>query len=398
MRHFTPCLGVLAVLVAVTHATAAHAQGPGRLPPPPPPPLDPYTGAPLPPQPPPPAPAPAPAPAFTPAPPYTPAPAYAPAPAPTDAPASDDRTLSGHTFIFPILQQGAFNTTHFGVREGFVFVSVPQVPLGSATYNINASGLIQNFDLGVKILPWLGGYGTLTGQLTTGVDVDSLVILGGAFSFSGEGGGVVRVLRLEETGTQVVVRVFAGGGSGRNVGVLPLVQNIINGNATLNDVLTGAVGKYVLTPTSNFTFGASVHGAQAVGPFVGFQAALEGRSTRDTQSPFDPNSNAYVDQSTTTNTFRGSLSADVDGNPAGFPLGAMLEYQAEVDSASGATTTSHFIAGGVYYTGRRNLLLGLGAATQLAIQPILGVDANGNSVASGTPSQYYGQFVLRYVW
>jgi hypothetical protein len=315
-----------------------------------------------------------------------------------------DRTLKGHTFIYPILQEGAFNTTHFGIRQGAAIQTVPQVPLGPlGAFDLSASGLVQDFDLGIKILPWLGVYGTAEGTLITGVNVDSLVLIGGSFGFKGEGGAVVRIVRIERSGTQVAVRLFGGAGTGRDLTVLPLVQGLLSGGKQLGDVLNGSVGKYILLPKGNNTFGGSLHAAQAVGKWVGLQAALEGRSTRDTSSPFDQNANANVDHTTSTTTFKGSFGVDVDGSPSGVPLGAMVEYQLHLDNASpdqGASisTTSHYVAAGLYYTGRRNLLLGIGGATQLNMQPITGVDANNNPAPSGAPSFYYGQFVLRYIW
>src|SRR5262245_33582837 len=50
----------------------------------------------------------------------------------TVAVAFDDRTLDGHTFLFPVLQEGAFNTTHFGIRQGVAVILIPRLPIGAA--------------------------------------------------------------------------------------------------------------------------------------------------------------------------------------------------------------------------------------------------------------------------
>jgi hypothetical protein len=318
------------------------------------------------------------------------------------SPEFDDRTLDGHTFIYPLLQDGAFNTTHFGIRQGFALETVPKFPLSSlGTFNLSATGLVQDFDLAVKILPWIGVYGKAEGTVATGANIDSLLLFGGQFAFGGEGGVVGRIARIESTGTQIALRLYGGGGTGRNVGVLPLVSELVsNTKSTLGSVVHGSIGKYILVPVSNDEFGGSVHAAQAAGRFVGIQAALQGQSARETTSPYNGTENAPSTVSTTS--IQASVGVDVDGSPAGVPLGAMAEYQFQFNdaSASGASTsgTANLLGVGIYYTGRHNLLLGLGGKTELNQPPFPGVSKAGTAEPSGAPSVYYGEFVLRYIW
>jgi len=319
------------------------------------------------------------------------------------APEGDDRTLAGHTFIYPILQQGAFNTSHFGIRQGAAFVRIPALPLGAlGSFDLTGSGLTQAFDVGVKIIPWLGVYGTAEGQALTGGDVSSAVLFGGSFVFRGEGGAVVRIARLEKSGTQFAARVFGGAGTGRDLKVLPVLSAVLGGGSSLGDVLTGNVGKNLITPKGNNTFGASLHAAQAVGKLVGLQAAIEGRSSRETATSFDTAANGNVELTTSTTGVKGAIGAGVDGNAAGFPFGGMAEYQLQFDNTSSPRSSesaaAHLVSVGLYYTGQRHLLLGIGGVTQLGMQAIEGQDASGATVKSGAPSLYYGQFVFRYVW
>jgi hypothetical protein len=317
----------------------------------------------------------------------------------------DDRTMKGHTFLYPILQEGAFNTMHFGIRQGFAYASFPNVPLGSlGSVGLSASGVIENFDLGVKILPWLGVYGTAEGQVALGTNIDSLLLAGGNFSFSGNAGLVLRIARIESTGTELTARAFGGGGTGRDASIVGLVDALFSagGKAAFGDVLNGNLGRFLLTPTGNNTFGGSVHAAQAIGKYFGAQAAVEGDSTRQSVSPFNPATNANVSQTTSIGTFKTTVGVDVDGAPGGVPLGAMAEYELEYDAASGAgtsaSTLSHFVGVGLYYTARRNLVLGLGGKTQLNPPPLTTENARQQPVQSGSPTLLYGQFILRYVW
>src|SRR5262249_9608429 len=148
-------------------------------------------------------------------------------PVPAEANESSDRTLKGHTFPFPVLQNSAFVTTHFGIRQGIIFVSIPRLPLGNEVLNLNASGLVENADLGVKITPWFGVFATLSGQVTMGTDVASLIIAGGSFAVSGELGAVFRVFRNDLSGTQGSIRAFGGLGTGRNVNMLGVVSALV---------------------------------------------------------------------------------------------------------------------------------------------------------------------------
>jgi hypothetical protein len=83
-------------------------------------------------------------------------------------------------------------------------------------------------------------------------------------------------------------------------------------------------------------------------------------------------------------------------------MGLVLEYFTTYSSVSaGGESTSglaHVIGTSLYYTGRKNLQVGLGGAMQLGLEPIDGVDAMGQPAKSGSPSVYYIQFILRYIW
>jgi hypothetical protein len=316
-----------------------------------------------------------------------------------------DRTLRGHTFPYPGLQETAFVTTHFGVRQGFAFLRVPDLPLGQAgTFDLSATGLVQSFDLGVKILDWLGVFVVGDGQLVTGVNVPSLVLTQNSFTAHAEGGAIVRVARVESSGTQIAVRASGGAGIGRGVSVLNLISGIASAqNVDATKVLTTGIGQYLLIPESSYTFAGSLHVAQPVAPVLGLQAAFEARRKADTQSPYDPKAGANVDQTTYTTALNGSVAVSLDGAPAGFPLALQPEYELSVSFASdGAgnsqTLVSHIVGAGIYYTGRRDLQVGIAGAMLLGLPTVQGVDAANRPADSGSPSLYYGQFILRYIW
>ncbi len=311
----------------------------------------------------------------------------------------DDHTLKGHTFLNPMLQSTAFVTTHFGISQGVAFMKVPRVlgPLG-----LSQSGLTQAVDSGVHLGEAIGVYATTKGEVSIGTDPQSLILLDNTFSISGEGGIVVRIARIEQSGTQLAVRVGAGAGSGRAMDVDGLINALDSGNdRTLQQVLNGKIGPYIFRPQATATLVGSLLAAQTLTPSFSLQASFEGRRTATTDSPLDGATGTRVDQTSKTTDLAGAVALTADGAPSGFPLGAIAEYRltgSVTDGGDGWEEMQHEVALGLYYTGRRNLQLGISGSTRLGLKPVPGFDDQGNAAMSGTPWTLGGQFIFRYVW
>jgi hypothetical protein len=324
---------------------------------------------------------------------------------PAETTVKDDRELARHRYLFPILApETAFVTTHFGIRQGFVYGAIPALPLGTEKLDVTRSGLLETADLGVKITDWIGVFGSLSGTVLVGTNVGSLLLTGASFNASGEGGVVVRVARIERSGTQIAVRARGGGGPGREANVLGLVGALVaNPGQNVQQIVDGKLGRYILTPTSNVFGALSVHAAQTLTRNFALQAQLRGDYSVSTFSPYDATTDENVDTKTTTTSGNATIAATADGSPNGFPLGAMVEYGfalgvASTGGESKTTDPEHIIGVGVYYTGSRVLQLGIGGAMQLGLKPVTGIDAAGKPADSGTPSLYYAQFILRHIW
>jgi hypothetical protein len=337
-----------------------------------------------------------------------PAPISARLPAPADPglpEAGDERVLAGHGFLFPALQETAFNTTHFGIRQGGGAYSIPRLPLSTiGTYDLRSAFLTENADLGIRLHDRFGLFGTFQGLALTGGDAMSALLYGGQFTAGGTIGGVVKLARFERTGTQLAGRVYGSIGTGRNLTVLPLVDAIVKTAQTnLGDVIDGGMFKYAIQETGSHEYGLSLHGAQALSRYFSFQGSMRyahGGSLVKTNSP-----GGIVENTSTTDDLQFALAAAVDGMPAHVPIAAMVEYVAQQiwtrDDATGETDSGsliHLVGAGIYYTGRRNLQLGIILATRLGTTPVTGVDANDQPASSGDPTFIYGQFVFRYSW
>jgi hypothetical protein len=97
------------------------------------------------------------------------------------------------------------------------------------------------------------------------------------------------------------------------------------------------------------------------------------------------------------------FSFEWDGDSLKVPLAAIVEY--DLNARLGGTGDEllemdsgnvHTFGLGLYYSGRKDLQVGLFGALSLNLRPIPGVaDAPG---FSGSPDLRVGEFVIRYVW
>lgn len=316
------------------------------------------------------------------------------------------RQLGGHTFLFPILQQSAFVASYVGIREGVAVYDVPELPIGRlGSRDVSLTGYQQTLDLGLRLTRWLGLWGQARGTLSTGLTVGSFVSDGANFRAAGDGGLVLRLLHIEASGTQLSLRAGAGYAEGRELSLLPLLTSIIDTpGATLESILSGDLGKLLVTPFSERSVSAGLHHAQALGgSFVSLQASASARRIWRTQRPFDTVVGDRVDQGTTATLFDVAAALTFDFKPLGVPVALMGEYlfiggqQTEV-ALERTDLRTHSAALGLYYSGRPNLQLGLGGVTVLGAAPRIGRDADGRPAKSGEPRLAYAQLILRYVW
>jgi hypothetical protein len=319
--------------------------------------------------------------------------------------AAKTRRVKGHVFLFPILQQNAFVTTHVGIREGFAVRKVPNLPVGRlGTRNVTLSGFQQSLDLGFRILEWVGVYGCARGVIITGVDADSLLVDGASFDFAMSGGGVFRLLKDDDTGTQLALRLRVGYSQGREIPIQPFVQALINSPVSeLVDIFAGEIGSLIFVPTRETTFNGGLYLAQTIVPMLSVQLGASLEHADQTREPFDLMKRERIQVE--TSALRSELAAAVELTfmPLEVPVAVMAEFvqllgkQTEMDELDHDLSTTS-IGIGVYYVGRPNLQLGIGGVTTLYCEPRRGIGVAGNAQNSGAPTLAYGDLILRYIW
>ncbi|NMO14622.1 hypothetical protein HPC49_03860 [Pyxidicoccus fallax] len=317
----------------------------------------------------------------------------------------DSRRLGGHTFLFPMLQQSAFVTTHVGLREGIARYDVPDLPVGRlGRTDVLLTGVQQTLDLELAVTDWLGLAGFARGTVITGANTRSLLVDGASVNLVGQAGAIVRVWRNANSGTQLSLRGNFGYEDGSEVTVLPLVSGILNNPLlTLEDVVQGSLGEFILVPRTETSVNGGAFLAQALGRTFSLQAAANAEYGWREREPFDAEAGGRVTQKTHAARVNLTAALTADFSPHGVPVALMGEYlfsfgeETEVGLPD-RTLKSSTVALGVYYSGRPNLQVGLGAVTTLNAAPRFGLGEADQRLESDDPTLSYGQLILRYIW
>ncbi|APR78031.1 Hypothetical protein A7982_03378 [Minicystis rosea] len=405
---------IVAVAVLVLAAPAA-AQDP----PPPLPPAD------LPPEPPPSADKPPPSidkpPPVVAEPPVAP-PAIEPPASPSPARRDDTRTLRGHAFRPPLLLDNAFVSTHVDLSGSIGSESSP----GIHVLATNAIGVAHELDYDAKLT-------VIGGRLQAGVrfaerfeigldasyaghavgDAQSAILFGGQSSFDVRPGLRITAVRSPGSGTAFGVRAY--GAFSRSTRQSPArviaeVAKDINAIAADNErsaclqvgdlacALREGFDALAATKIARATYGGGVSAsvAQAFGSHFGLQGTAGVEVARGSSSSPDGSTIG----STPIAIYAG-VAPSLDFAPAA-PIGISAEYRFEYANesfsvpsstgadASGSTSTiKHGVAAGLYYTGRRDLVLGAAFVGSFASPSSDGSALPGVNVLSGLVTMRY---------
>jgi hypothetical protein len=346
-----------------------------------------------------------------------------PAPCRAQADHAASRTIGDTTFMLPAWADSAFVLTEFGLREDIEYESIPNFPVASfGRYNLSWVQFQETVDVAVRVTPFLGVYAEGNASGALGPDTPSLLFQGGGLDFGGKGGAVLRLYRNEAIRTQLALRVYGGGDSGRTLDLIDFfgafgiqaargLQNAVSQTSNANQLPATITNEAIALANTNYSTivfyrsssvmtGTSLHYAQAlVGPLtVQLSGALE--RTWGKQRPYDLSLENFADLSTTDTsiTFDSVLSCDF--NRWSVPLGVSAEYSGsktyrDLDGSSVYVPSTHYIGGGLYFTGRRGLEIGALFFTRRNLKPDLGFETPDSSEK---PVAYVGSLVFRALW
>jgi hypothetical protein len=316
------------------------------------------------------------------------------------------RIINGHRFIFPAFVEHSFVSTYLDVRSGARVRQVHDLPIGRlGRLDLEQIEVAETIDGELRLFDGVGLFGTFAATATAATNATGLIFLPVQYSFVGDGGVIVQVLRLEEAGTQVSLRARVGVEGGRRFTLAPLLNATADAPArTAESIAAGNLGNLLVTPFSSFRWGGSVAAAQPLSEVFSLQASAGIAFEEMTLRPFEVVSDARQDQEFSVFVPSAGLAAAADARPLGVPLALMLEYQLSArrtedeQTDTDRTQTLNVLAAGLYYSGRTDLQAGLLGFVFLNLEPITGTDASGNPAESDTPVLFGGQLVLRYVW
>ncbi|MGA9523042.1 MAG: hypothetical protein WBV82_16355 [Myxococcaceae bacterium] len=315
------------------------------------------------------------------------------------------RTLHGHTFPFPLLQDSPWVGTWFTSRLGISTLEVNDVPLGLlGRRDFSMFGLQQSFEQSVGLTDWLGVSLLGQGRANAGLNSTTLILRTGEADVRLVLSPVVRVWRNAERGTQVSVHLTGALANVRRLSLLQLLDRLAQVPvATVESLLDGNLRSLLLVPGTERALGGSINAAQALGPLFGLQGGLSASHTWRTDKPFDPVVNARVERSLDSLRFDGDLAFSANFMHWGVPVGVLLEYQTAWQELSGSGVTEQggweqSAAVGLHYTGRRNLELGVIASRLFYGRRLTGTNAIGAPAESDPQTGNGLQLNLRYIW
>jgi hypothetical protein len=266
-----------------------------------------------------------------------------------EAAAPDRYALAGHHFLVSHLVDDPFSVTSFGmsfaVGAGQALgpsldfaTSPPTIVPGSKWYSY--AGLVQQFDLTVRILENLSLRAGLFAGLRQGAGNGSALVVGTSLRVAGMGGvkGSVTVapgVRLSLSGEI---------GYGPHLNFL-LLQGL------RESLATGSLDWTNLFENRNSTT-ASLTGAAAwaIKPWLGLVV----------NAAYLHSKNEAVGASS-QDGFSGAGSLELDALPLvdWLPIGANVAYRQTGSNGASGLATQQYVGGGVYYTGRPHLALGV---------------------------------------
>jgi hypothetical protein len=319
------------------------------------------------------------------------------------------RTLGGHTFMHPVFLDSAFLSAYFGdgTRIGFEKATVGKTDL-------NVAAVFESIDFGIPIgkrvqLAFDGNYRALFGTDTT-----SLFVFGGSVGVSLRPGLRLLLVRSEPGGSELSFHssaVVSLGPGVTPINLLALVasdaQGLIDHKRRLKCLLKlnlrcafpgfGNVLAAVETNSEGFGGDFALNYAQTLGRYVGLQATADVQVQASSFTQYDVDTHRKKSDTSTPVTVEFGFGPALNLYPLA-PVALQLEYLFELDAStandgSATNALTHDFVAGIYYTGRRDLQLGVNATISVVDQA---TTTSHNITSDTTFNVFTGAFNIYY--
>jgi hypothetical protein len=272
------------------------------------------------------------------------------------------RRVGGHDFLRSLVIPTPFVDSEFVSATGFGVLS--GTPTGGGK-SISVAALSQELHLQLGVADFLAIRVGALGGGAVGTDSDSALNFGEYVNYEFSGGAAasfrVGVMRLG---------VSLDGSLGSQYRLSP--------NQAIADSLAAGTlsAKTLITSTSTNTLSPGLQVAFGLHPALGIW--IHGR--------FDHGTTSASGTSASTDYVEGGLGLSFDLRPiAGAPVGLLGLYDL-LEGVGSTSSTTHTVGAGIFYTGRRDLQLGLEALAQFQSLDTLSLNA------------YVGDIVIHYFW
>jgi hypothetical protein len=315
----------------------------------------------------------------------------------SDHPDAPRRTLRGHTFMTPASFNSAFIETTIINRTSARHESVSDIPIGPSMKDITVLGVREQLAfsaaLGQQVSLGLEAFS----EFAAGTSARALATQGVIYAYGVAANGTFRILRIEESGTQLSARAeLFGIQGGARLSLGPFIQAVRSNPLLSTPDAIRNFGNLLTTPTSWWGFAGSVDLAQTFNETFSLQAEFRLDVKRFTQSPFVPGT-GRVDIHSTGVLPQVGVAFGV--NPPEFPVAFLAEYRAAAQDSDDPTSLAHhLLAVGIYYSGRADLQVGPVFFGEFGLPPVNGIDANGDLTPSQRGVAFSGQLMMQYFW
>lgn len=313
-------------------------------------------------------------------------------------------TLKQHRFLNPTYVVTPFVSTNVRFEQGFYLFSIPDFPLTQRrNYDVSAAGIAEKITVGIRFLDHFQVFGLARVQLLAGTNAKSVVLSGTTYTYAMGGGLVARLIRSEDTGTQLSLRAQVTTGPLGQLDLLTFANDLIDRKlALVDDIFSLRVVESSLATGTETVFRGQAVAAQSLGRYFGIQAFLGLSGFWDSITVFD--SSEDQDKTTDANSFSTEGGLSIDATLLPVPLGFNIEYafgavRRDFRDSEGASSTQlvHTLAAGIFVVDAR-FQAGLSIGTALGLDPVERSLPGGIRLTSGTPATLYGQLQLQYLW
>jgi hypothetical protein len=340
-----------------------------------------------------------------------------------------ERALAQHTFPVAEYSPTPFTLTSFAMRVGVERSQVPNYAQlasllnadGQTKIDLTSLQVAEAFDASVQVHDRVSIAGAAYGRARVGANRPSLLNAGVDFMYGGNLSVLVKLLRTRQF--QLSVRGAFGASTGQlaAIGILfsdlskiadQTITQTKNAGLSQEDAAQQlraafqAATAELMTPFSTWTASGALVMALGFNPYLGLQASLGFATDHTTYNltryQTDSNTLLHYDRSLQTLRPTATLALDFDAEPARIPLDFMVEYQlapswvktTSQGSEVTQSTVEQLLALALYYSGRKDLQLGITGVWVFGQTPLLGE----NSQPSGHPFEIAGRLIFRYIW